>query len=174
MGTYKRRGIEASPEWEMNYKVAFYGERSYSYTLPVLLPRCTCKVFTGVTRQCNIDKKSITREAVSTLTSSVIQCWYYCTKSFISIRQLFRANKPVNIVLRQQYTATLWYAEFYDSVIIELSRFRLEMKYRLCERSFKEFNDFFFISFLHGCVLSSFFLSFFFFFCTISRYRSLQ
>lgn len=120
-----------------------------------------------VVSKCNIDKKSITREAVSTLTSSVIQCWYYCTKSFISILQLFRANKPVNIVLWQQYTATLWYAEFYDSVIIELSRFRLEMKYRLCERSFKEFNDFFF-HFVSARV-RSFQLLFFFFFFAQSR-----
>ncbi|EFN69047.1 Glucose dehydrogenase [acceptor] [Camponotus floridanus] len=48
VGAYKCRGIEASLEWEMNYKVAFYGERSYSYTLPVLLPHRTCEVFAGM------------------------------------------------------------------------------------------------------------------------------
>lgn len=55
-----------------------------------------------VLSECNIDKKSVTREACVDCYISVIQCWYYCPKFFISILKLFRANNPVNIILWQQ------------------------------------------------------------------------
>lgn len=125
-----------------------------------------------VVSECNIDKKSATREVVPTVTSVQYNVGIISHISLsLSLKVLksftnFFINNPINIIYFDNSNVPRQ-CHVQNCTIRLSSRFLLEIKYRLCERSFQEFIDFFYFC-------TDAFVPFFFFFYTISRYSSLQ